>query len=98
VKSGTFSKHLTLVAFAGATAGQKHLRVSMGKAQFKDAPSFDPAAELTIEDETSAYRYFGIEYRPAAPDARRLASTDVRIPYKRQRRRLRRRARPCPAC
>jgi hypothetical protein len=73
VKSGTFSKQLTLVALAGATAGQKHLRVSVGKGQFKDAPSFDPDAELTIEDETSAYRYFGIDYRPAAPDARRLA-------------------------
>ena len=47
VKSGTLSKHLTLVPLAGATAGQSYVRVSVGKDRFKDAPSFEPDAELT---------------------------------------------------
>src|SRR4051794_25832409 len=49
VKSGTFSKHLTLVALDGASAGKAHLRVPVDKRRFKQAPSFDPAAELTLE-------------------------------------------------
>lgn len=73
VKSGVFGKRLTLVALAGATVGRAHLRVPVGKDQFKNAPSFDPDAELSTDDETSAYEYFGLEYRPLGPDVRRLA-------------------------
>jgi sporulation protein YlmC with PRC-barrel domain len=73
VKSGTFSKHLTLVALDGASAGQSHLRVPVDKNRFKKAPSFDPEAELSLEDEASAYGYYGLEYRPAGDGARRLA-------------------------
>jgi sporulation protein YlmC with PRC-barrel domain len=73
VKSGTFSKHLTLVALDGASAGQSHLRVPVDKNRFKKAPSFDPDAELSLEDEASAYGYYGLEYRPAGDGARRLA-------------------------
>jgi hypothetical protein len=73
VKSGVFGKHLTLVTVAGATAGISYLRVAVDKSAFKGAPSFDPEAELTIDDEAEAYRYFGVGYRPAAEGARRLA-------------------------
>jgi hypothetical protein len=73
VKSGTFGKRLTLVSLAGATAGQSHLRVTVDKSRFKKAPSFDPDAELTAEDETAAYEHYGLEYRPAGMGARRLA-------------------------
>src|SRR4051794_19293175 len=73
VKSGTFSKHLTLVALDGASAGQSHQRVPVDKNRFKKAPSFDPDAELSLEDEASAYGYYGLEYRPAGDGARRLA-------------------------
>jgi hypothetical protein len=73
VKSGTFSKHLTLVALAGASAGRSHLRVGVDRKQFKKAPSFDPDTALTIEDEASAYGFYGLEYRPAGEGARRLA-------------------------
>jgi len=73
IKSGTFGKHGTLVSLAGATAGQAYLRVAIDKGTFKKAPSFDPAAELTAEDEVSAYEYYGLEYRPAGAGARRLA-------------------------
>ena len=30
------------------------------------APSFDTDAELSLDDEASAYRHFGLEYAPAA--------------------------------
>ena len=73
VKSGVFGKHLTLVTLAGAAAGVDYLRVTVDKVAFKDAPSFDPDAELTIDDEAEAYHYFGLGYRPAGEGARRLA-------------------------
>lgn len=73
VKSGVFGKHLTLVTLAGASAGVAYLRVTVDKSAFKDAPSFDPDAELTIDDEAEAYHYFGLGYRPAGQGARRLA-------------------------
>ncbi len=73
VKSGTFGKHVTLVALGGASAGQSYLRVTVDKSTFKKAPHFDPEAELTAEDEMSAYEYYGREYRPAGAGARRLA-------------------------
>ena len=73
VKSGTIGKHLTLVSLAGATAGQSYLRVGVDESRFKKAPSFDQDAELTAEDEISAYEYFGLDYRPPDAGARRLA-------------------------
>jgi len=73
VKSGVFGKHLTLAVLAGATAGRGFLRVPVSKSEFKDAPSFDPDAELTIQDEMTAYGFYGLEYRPVGEDARRLA-------------------------
>jgi uncharacterized protein YrrD len=73
VKSGLFGKHLTLVALRGASAGRDHLRVAAEKSEFKKAPSFDPATELSIEDEAAAYEHYGLEYRPTDAGARRLA-------------------------
>jgi hypothetical protein len=73
VTSGRFGKHLTLVALSGASAGRNYLRVAVDKDQFKKAPSFDPSAELSIDDEASAYGYYGLEYQPAGQGARRLA-------------------------
>jgi hypothetical protein len=73
VKSGRIGKHLSLVPLAGASVGQAYLRVTTAKSQFKDAPNFDPDAELTQEDEAAGYRYYGIDYEPASDGARRLA-------------------------
>jgi hypothetical protein len=73
VKSGTFGKHLTLVALAGATAGQAYLRVKVDKKRFKKAPSFDTETELTLEDEASAYGFYELDYTPVGEGARRLA-------------------------
>jgi PRC-barrel domain len=73
VKSGLMGKHITLVPLAGASAGQTYIRVATAKDRFKNAPSIDPDAELTAEDEASSYGHFGLDYRPAGAGARRLA-------------------------
>jgi PRC-barrel domain len=73
VKSGTFSKRVTLVPLEGARAGQDYLRVAADKDVFKRAPSFEPDAALSLDDEADVYRHFGLEYRPAGQGARRLA-------------------------
>jgi hypothetical protein len=73
VKSGLFGKHLTLVLLAGASVGQRYLRVAVDKSTFKSAPRVDPDTELDLGDEERAYRYYGLEYRPAGQGARRLA-------------------------
>jgi hypothetical protein len=73
VKSGTFGKHITLVPLHGATVGHDFVRVAASKEQFKNAPSFDTDAELSSDEEASAYGYFGIAYQPAGQGARRLA-------------------------
>ena len=73
VKAGTFGKHLTLAPLTGASAGRDFLRIDVAKDRFKKAPSFDPDAELSADDEASAYSYYGIQYVPAGQGARRLA-------------------------
>jgi uncharacterized protein YrrD len=73
VKSGLIGKHVSLVPLAGASVGQSYVRVTVAKAQVKDAPNFDPDAELTLDDEAESYRHYGLEYQPAGEAARRLA-------------------------
>jgi uncharacterized protein YrrD len=73
VKSGLLSKSLTLVPIAHASVGRDFLRVSHSKSEFKKAPSFDTDRELSLDDEASAYRHYGLEYAPAGAGARRLA-------------------------
>ena len=73
VKSGLIGKHLTLVPLAGASVGRDYLRVAHRKARVKDAPDHDTDTELTVEDETTAYGYYGLTYATAGHGARRLA-------------------------
>jgi sporulation protein YlmC with PRC-barrel domain len=73
VKSGTFSKSLTLVPLAEASVGREYVRVNRRKGEFKKAPSFDTDVELTLDDEAATYRHYGLEYSPAGAGARRLA-------------------------
>jgi hypothetical protein len=73
VKSGLIGKRVTLVPFSGATAGRSHLRVRAAKDEVKGAPSFEPDAELSVDDEAGTYRYYGLEYRAVGHGARRLA-------------------------
>jgi hypothetical protein len=73
VKSGLLGKRLKLVALLGATAGRQHLRVIFSKVDLKSAPTIDPGVEITPEQEAETYKTYGIEYRPTATGARRLA-------------------------
>ncbi len=73
VKSGLVSKSLTLVPLMHASVGRDFLRVQRTKDEFKKAPSFEVDAELSLDDEASAYGYYGLEYAPAGEGARRLA-------------------------
>jgi uncharacterized protein YrrD len=73
VKSGTLSKRLTLVPLAAASVGRDYVRVRADKQAFKDAPSFDPDAQLSIDDEAAVYRHFAMDYAPTAQGGRRLA-------------------------
>ena len=73
VKTGTFSKSLTLVPLARATVGRDYVRVDRAKGEFKKAPSFDTDVELSLDDEAATYRHYGLEYTPAGEGARRLA-------------------------
>ena len=73
VKSGLIGKHLTLVPLAGASAGRDYVRVAHSKAKVKDAPNHDTDAELSVEDETTVYGYYGLSYTTAGNGARRLA-------------------------
>ena len=73
VRSGTLSKHVTFVPLLGATVGRDYVRVRSSKGSFKDAPSFDPETQLTIDEEASVYRFFGLDYAPTAQGGRRLA-------------------------
>jgi hypothetical protein len=73
VKSGLIGKHLTLVPLAGASVGRDYVRVAHSKASVKDAPNHDTDTELTVEDETTVYGYYGLSYATAGQGARRLA-------------------------
>jgi hypothetical protein len=73
VKSGTFSKSLTLVPLAHASVGRDYVRVDRAKGEFKKAPSFDTGVELTLDDEAAMFRHYGLDYTPAGAGARRLA-------------------------
>lgn len=74
VRSGTLSKHLTLVPLDGATVGRDYVRVATVKDRFKSAPSFSPDVELAADEEAQAFEYFGIAYSPGGlGSARRLA-------------------------
>lgn len=74
VRSGTLSKHLTLVPLDGATVGRDYVRVSTAKDRFKGAPSFSPDMEIAADEEAEAYKYYGLDYAPGGlGSARRLA-------------------------
>ena len=73
VKSGRLNKSHTLVPLDKASVGRDYVRVDRAKGEFKKAPSFDTDIELTLDDEASTYRHYGLEYMPAGEGARRLA-------------------------
>src|SRR3954447_8717658 len=69
VKSGLVNKSITLVPLARSSVGREYVRVDQAKSDVKKAPSFD--TELSMDDEASAYRHYGLDYAPAGEGARR---------------------------
>jgi sporulation protein YlmC with PRC-barrel domain len=70
---GLLSKKLALVAVAGATVAPDRLRVNYRKSEIKDAPTYDPDLELTVDQEAGAYQHYGLAYDATGQGARRLA-------------------------
>ena len=73
VKSGLVGKKLTLIPLAGASVSPDYVRVAHTKSAVKDAPSFGTDTELSVEDETTVYGAWGLQYAPVGAGARRLA-------------------------
>jgi PRC-barrel domain len=74
VKEGFVSKHLTFVPVAGAAASPDGLKMSVTKAQIKDAPNIEQGAELSHDEEAALYGHYALAYTPADnPSRRRLA-------------------------
>jgi uncharacterized protein YrrD len=73
IRSGTLSKHLTYVPLLGASVGRDYVRVRATKDGLKKAPTFDPEAQLEIDDEAVIYEFFGMDYAPTDQGGRRLA-------------------------
>ena len=67
-------RRLTLVAINGASVTPAVLRVNYRKAEVKDAPTYDPDQELTVDQEAGAYQHYGLTYAEGpGGGARRLA-------------------------
>ncbi len=73
VKTGLLGRRLTFVPLMDAVAGRDQLQVAYDKDRVKDAPSIEPDAELSDQEEADVYRFYGLEYSPASTGGRRLA-------------------------
>lgn len=71
VHSGLLGRHLTFVPATGAALGQGYLQVSRYKAQVKRAPHIRPGEDLSPELERRIFKYYGMEYPPAATESGR---------------------------
>jgi uncharacterized protein (TIGR02271 family) len=60
VTTGWFGTHRSLVPLADASEDGADLQVPYAKEQVKDAPHYDPARELSDEDEGDLFRHYGV--------------------------------------
>jgi hypothetical protein len=70
---GLLTRKLTLVAIAGASVTPDVVRVNYRKAEVRDAPTYDPDQELTVDQEAGVYQHYGLGYAEGPGGARRLA-------------------------
>ena len=68
VSTGMFGSRLSFVPLAEAQITGDDVRVPYDKAQVKDAPNVEPDGELSQQEETELYRYYGIEYATSSVD------------------------------
>jgi uncharacterized protein (TIGR02271 family) len=62
VSTGLFGGHVSFVPVQGATAAGDRVRVPYSKDMVKDAPRCEADGHLSPEEETSLYRYYGMEW------------------------------------
>lgn len=72
VTTGLVSRKLVFVPLTGAKVSPKHVRVAVGKAVVKDAPSIPLDGELTAAAEPALFSHYGLRYQPGAGGERRL--------------------------
>lgn len=73
VKTGLFGRRVTFVPLANASAGPDHLQVAFEKDSVKDAPTIEPDAELSEDEEADVYHFYKLDYSPSSAGGRRLA-------------------------
>jgi uncharacterized protein (TIGR02271 family) len=76
VTTGWFGSHITFVPVRGALVSEGRLVIRWTKDIIRDAPRVDADGHLTPEQEMELYRYYGMEWSPAAAAARH-APADV---------------------
>lgn len=72
VRVGLVGKRLVLVPLGGARVSPKHLRVNVGKALVKGAPSLEVDGELTAAQEPELFTHYGLPYQAGSSGERRL--------------------------
>ena len=61
VKTGLFGLRQTFVPLSAAQPAGDDLQVPFDKQQVKDAPSIDPDAQLSAEEEDTLFRHYGLQ-------------------------------------
>jgi hypothetical protein len=69
VRSGLFSHKVTFVPLSQAAAHGLRVQVPYDQHHIHDAPHMDPEGELTVDEEASLYRHYGLDYTPAGSGA-----------------------------
>jgi uncharacterized protein (TIGR02271 family) len=75
ISAGLFGGKHAFVPLRDASEVDGSLRVPFDKATVKDAPKFDADGELSQQEETELYRYYGIEYATSSVDESRTGET-----------------------
>jgi uncharacterized protein (TIGR02271 family) len=69
VHTGLFGTKQTFVPIRGASATGDAMQVPYDKAKVKDAPKVDADGQLSQSEESSLYRYYGLDYSEARSDS-----------------------------
>ena len=75
ISAGLFGGKHAFVPLRDASEVDGSLRVPFDKATVKDAPKFDADGELSQQEETELYRYYGIEYATSSVDESRTGES-----------------------
>lgn len=71
VHTGLFGRHLTFVPTENASLGQGYLQVARYKTEVSNAPQLEPGGDLSPTDEERVFKYYGLDYQPAATESGR---------------------------